>query len=178
MGYTGGTTENPTYRNMGDHTESIQIDYDPETISYEQLLDIFWKNHNPSQQHFFRDRQYMSLVVYYNHSQKVKALKSKENLEVNENKTIYTEFQPYSTFYIAENYHQKYLLKRYKNVIASLEKLYSTHDELINGTMTARLNGFVRGKGSLADLKEEVKTWNISDERKATALEVLHSLRW
>ncbi len=163
---------------MGDHTESIQIDYDPETISYEQLLDVFWKNHNTSQQLFYRDRQYMSLLVYYNHSQKEKALRSKEKWEANIEKPIYTEFQPYSAFYIAEDYHHKYLLKRYKNVIASLRKLYSTHDELINGTMTARLNGFVRGKGSFADLKEEVNTWDISDERKSTVLEVLHSLRW
>ncbi|MFB4163581.1 peptide-methionine (S)-S-oxide reductase [Alteribacillus sp. JSM 102045] len=98
VGYTGGTKENPTYRNIGDHTESIQIDFDPEVISYEQLLKIFWENHNLLQKLLFRNRQYMSLLVYHNDSQKEKALYSKDKWEEKEGKEIQTEFQPFTVF--------------------------------------------------------------------------------
>ena len=74
MGYSGGETLYPTYRSMGDHSESIQIDYDPARISYEELLEIFWKNHNPTQRAW--RRQYMSAIFYHNANQHQLALET------------------------------------------------------------------------------------------------------
>ncbi len=62
VGYAGGTKRNPTYYNLGDHTETIQIDYDPTYVSYRELLDIFWESHDPAARPW--SRQYMAVVFY------------------------------------------------------------------------------------------------------------------
>eukprot|EP00899_Mesostigma_viride_P015078 jgi/Mesvir1/23571/Mv18267-RA.1 len=66
VGYAGGTTENPTYHNMGDHSESVQLSYDPNVITYEQLLDLFWTMHDPMGR---RSRQYMSAIFTHDERQ-------------------------------------------------------------------------------------------------------------
>ena len=71
VGYSGGTKENPTYHDLGDHTETVQIDYDPTRVSYDKLLEIFWKSHNPRYQS--RSRQYMIAVFYQDAEQKKRA---------------------------------------------------------------------------------------------------------
>jgi hypothetical protein len=63
VGFSGGTTPSPTYRNIGNHTETLEIDFDPTIISYEEILDIFWKNHNPLRVNDYKGRQYMSLLL-------------------------------------------------------------------------------------------------------------------
>ena len=68
VGYAGGTTDNPTYYKIGDHSETIQIDYDPSVISYRQLLDVFWNGHNCTLRS--PTRQYMSIVFYHNEQQR------------------------------------------------------------------------------------------------------------
>jgi len=64
VGYTGGSTKNPTYHSLGDHTETVQIDYDPTQISFEELLDVFWDSHRPTQRAW--SRQYMAAVFFHN----------------------------------------------------------------------------------------------------------------
>ena len=71
VGYAGGAKEDPTYRSLGDHSETIQIIYDPEIISYNELLDIFWQSHNPSLGSF--TRQYASIIFYHDDNQKKQA---------------------------------------------------------------------------------------------------------
>ena len=68
VGYAGGTKKNPAYHNLGDHTETIQIDYDPTKISFEKLLETFWDSHNPAQRSW--SRQYMSVHVHHILSQR------------------------------------------------------------------------------------------------------------
>ena len=68
VGYTGGTLENPTYHHLGDHTESVQVDYDPARIDYAALLDAFWQGHNPAASSF--SRQYMAAVFYHDETQR------------------------------------------------------------------------------------------------------------
>src|SRR5262249_18399740 len=68
VGYTGGTSKDPTYYSLGDHTETLQIDFDPTVITYEQLLEVFWHTHNPCAQPW--SRRYMSTVFYHGESQK------------------------------------------------------------------------------------------------------------
>ena len=78
VGYTGGTTENPTYHNLDGHTEAVQIEYDPSRISYQELLDVFWGGHNPTQPAW--SRQYASIVFYHDEEQKRLAEASKLEL--------------------------------------------------------------------------------------------------
>lgn len=163
---------------MGDHTETIQIDFDPEIITYEELLDIFWESHHPTSKSIFRDRQYMSLLMYHDDSQKQMALASKRKWEETLGKNIQTEFVPDAAFYPAEDYHQKYFLKRFKKVTAALHTLYPTEEELRDATVVARLNGFVRGRGSMEALKNEISKWGWSEKEEKETFDVLNSLRW
>ena len=72
VGYAGGLMDAPTYRNIGDHTETVQVDYDPRQISYAQLLDIFWKSHQPTRSSW--SEQYKNAIFYHNEDQEKIAL--------------------------------------------------------------------------------------------------------
>lgn len=116
-GYTGGNIENPTYEqvSMGNtnHAEAIQITFDPEIISFEKLLKIFFNTHNPTtlnQQGADIGTQYRSAIFYENEEQRKTAEKEKENFNKNNHygKNATTTIEPLDKFYSAENYHQDY----------------------------------------------------------------------
>ena len=109
MGYTSGTTPDPTYRRIGDHTETVQVDFDPATVGYQELLGLFWRSHNAS--HSAWSRQYMSAVFYGDEQQEQLAWDVKAQLENATGKTLRTEILHASRFYLAEDYHQKYILQ-------------------------------------------------------------------
>jgi peptide-methionine (S)-S-oxide reductase len=116
-GYTGGTTDNPTYKEVCSgrtgHAEVIQIDFDSSKVGYEELLDLFWISHDPTtlnRQGADVGSQYRSAIYYHSDSQKVMAEKSIDNannIKLYSN-PIVTEVSVLDTFYIAENYHQNY----------------------------------------------------------------------
>ena len=116
-GYTGGTTEYPTYEDIctgkTGHAEVIQIDFDQSLISYENLLDIFWKSHDPTtlnRQGADTGTQYRSVIFYHTEKQKETADNSKENMEKSDLyfDSIVTEITLLTKFYVAENDHQDY----------------------------------------------------------------------
>ena len=120
VGYTGGTQKNPTYEEVSSgrtgHAESIEVTFDPKMVSYEELLDIFWMNIDPTtpnRQFADAGTQYRSAIFYHNEDQKRLAEKSKEKLHQSGkfDKPIVTEIVPATHFYPAEEYHQKYYLK-------------------------------------------------------------------
>ena len=104
VGYSGGTKEDPTYYSLGDHSETIQIDYDPAQISYEELLIVFWESHHPEWPSL--SRQYASVIFYHNDEQKKLALATREREEAIKG-VIHTVVLSFSRFYLAEAYHQK-----------------------------------------------------------------------
>ncbi len=116
-GYSGGIVENPSYEQvcMGNtgHAESIQIEFDPEIISYEKILDVFWHTHDPTtlnRQGNDIGTQYRSAIFYHDEKQKEIAEKSKSDLENSGiyNDKIVTEIAPFKKFYVAEQYHKNY----------------------------------------------------------------------
>lgn len=120
VGYTGGHTENPIYEEVCSgstgHAEAIEITYDPAIISYKELLLEFWNMHNPTtknRQGFDVGSQYRSAVFYHTEEQKDIAIKLKKEIETYEKykDPIVTEITPATTFYRAEEYHQKYFEK-------------------------------------------------------------------
>ncbi len=125
-GYTGGRTQNPSYHEVSaggtGHAEAVRVFYDPQKISYGELLDIFWRHIDPTDaggQFVDRGTQYRSAIFYHNDDQKRQAEASKRQLEASGrfNKPIVTEIIPVSSFYEAEDYHQDYYKKnplRYK----------------------------------------------------------------
>lgn len=119
VGYMGGSTNNPTYKDVctdkTGHAEVVLIEYDPSKIPYENLLDIFWSIHDPTQlnrQGPDVGAQYRSVIFFYNNKQKEKAMKSKREQSEKYKNPIVTEIIKASEFYKAEEYHQKYLMKR------------------------------------------------------------------
>lgn len=117
-GYTGGSTENPSYKEVCSgstgHAECIQITYDPNRISFDELLEVFWKTHDPTtlnRQGNDVGTQYRSGVFYHNEEQRLKAQTYKEALALSGawSNPIVTEISPFTIFYPAEDYHQQYM---------------------------------------------------------------------
>jgi len=121
VGYTGGTSQNPTYEDVctdeTGHAEAVQIEYDPKEVSYEKLLELFWSIHDPTTKNSQGPdigSQYRSMIFYHTPEQEALAKKSKDELERSgkfKNKIV-TEIVPALIFYKAEEYHQKYYKKR------------------------------------------------------------------
>jgi peptide-methionine (S)-S-oxide reductase len=121
VGYMGGTTVNPTYEDVctdrTGHAEVVQVEFDPAQVPYEELLDVFWENHDPTtpnRQGPDVGTQYRSIIFYHTPEEKVAAEASKEKRQRTGRykKPIVTEIVPAATFYRAEEYHQRYLEKR------------------------------------------------------------------
>jgi peptide-methionine (S)-S-oxide reductase len=154
VGYTGGSKENPNYRALGDHSESIEIYYDPKILSYSDLLEVFWKSHNPENPPW--SRQYMSAIFYHNDEQKRLATESLKREEARIHKTLYTKIMPALEFYPAEDYHQKYYLRQRPELVEELRKIYPG-DTFVDSTAAARINGFLAGNGAGVDLDSELR---------------------
>lgn len=179
VGYAGGTSPNPTYHKIADYTETVEITFDPTIISLEKLLQIFWQNHDATKDRFYKERQYISLLVFQNQKQEQIAEKIKQSEEKHEGKEIQTEFQLATTFYPAEDYHQKYSLRRFKQATEKIQALFPDKEEaFIRSTIAARLNGFIRENISLPDIKEEIKTWRLPEEELTQLQETISVLKW
>ncbi|MBF0511805.1 MAG: peptide-methionine (S)-S-oxide reductase MsrA [Candidatus Omnitrophica bacterium] len=120
VGYTGGTKVHPTYEEVSSgltgHTEAIEITYDPKEVSYEKLLNLYWRNIDPTAvnaQFVDHGSQYSTIIFYHNQEQKAIAEKSKARLGASGrfDKPIVTQILEAQTFYPAEDYHQKYYEK-------------------------------------------------------------------
>ena len=119
VGYSGGTLENPTYEDVCSHTtghaEVVEVTYDPERVSYDQLLQVFWRKHDPTQlnrQGWDIGDQYRSVVFFHDKEQQEAALAAKAREQASYTAPIVTQVEPAETFYEAEDYHQQYLEKR------------------------------------------------------------------
>lgn len=145
---------NPTYHSLGDHTETLQIDYDPSRASYAQLLAIFWEAHSPQDQSW--SQQYRNVLFYHDEEQKRPALESKDQIETKGKTKVFTAILPASEFYLAEDYHQKYYLRGESSLLKELKVIYPKEIDFVNSTAAARANGFMGGYGDLGLLKSEV----------------------
>lgn len=121
VGYTGGTMPNPTYHDVctdrTGHAEAVEVEFDPAQVSYEDLLNVFWANHDPTQlnrQGPDVGTQYRSAIFFHSSEQEKAARASKDNLQAagRFKRPIVTEIVPATQFHKAEEYHQQYLEKR------------------------------------------------------------------
>ena len=156
--------DSPTYRKMGDHTETVQVDYDPKRITYAQLLDIFWKSHEPTRRS--GSRQYRPAVFYHNEAQRRQASASKAALEQTIGRAVKTEVVPVRSFTMAENYHQKYLLKSHQALVSEMARIYPNRQDFVDSTAVARLNGYAGGHGTGDQLSREIDILGLSAEGK------------
>lgn len=161
----------PTYRNMGDHTETVQVDYDPERITYAQLLEIFWSSHRPTSPTW--SRQYMNAIFYHDEEQRRLAMDSKAVVEQKGDETVRSQVLPLRSFTMAENYHQKYILKQHTKLKSELSRVYPQHQDFVASTAVARLNGYAGGNGTRDQLSRELETLGLSDKGKRVLSEMM-----
>jgi peptide-methionine (S)-S-oxide reductase len=156
---------------MGDHTETVQVDYDPNRISYNQLLDIFWQSHQPEEQSW--SRQYMKAIFYHNERQRLQAETSKNTLRQKTGHKVETRIVPLSSFTLAEDYHQKYLLKGHDSLHKELTRMYPLNRDLVNSTAAARLNGYAGGHGNKDQLSREIDSLGLSPDGREFLIELI-----
>ena len=108
VGYSGGETEDPTYHKLGDHAETLEIEFQPDTISYEEILMHFFIEHEAYSK---EPSRYRSAIFYTDDSQKKKAEKALKDFEADSGMKLVTALEPFKKFYLAEEYHQNYYLK-------------------------------------------------------------------
>jgi peptide-methionine (S)-S-oxide reductase len=118
-GYEGGTLDNPTYEDVCSHTtghaEVVEVTYDPERVSYDDLLEVFWAKHDPTQlnrQGWDIGDQYRSVIFVHDEEQREAAARSKALEQTRYAQPVVTQVEPARAFYPAEDYHQQYLEKR------------------------------------------------------------------
>jgi len=158
VGYAGGSKDRPSYYSLGDHTETVDLDYDPEVTSYDKLLDMFWKNHNPTVK---CSRQYMSAIFYHDEQQKSLAEATFADAQKKTGGKITTKILPYEKLWEAEDYHQKYLLQQHPWLLTSLD---IDPDDMIKSHVAARLNGYIGGYGKTSNFDSEWEKLGINDK--------------
>jgi peptide-methionine (S)-S-oxide reductase len=137
------------------------------------LLALFWEsNHNeyPSW-----SKQYKSIIFYHNDMQRMLALESKEREEKEREKKLYTEIIPFTRFYLAEDYHQKFRLRREYDMLEEFRLMYPKEGDLINSTSAARVNGYLAGYGTYADLTRELASLGLSERGGKKLLDIVRT---
>ena len=174
VGYAGGTTKDPTYHNLGDHVETIQIDYDPTQVSYAELLDVFWDSHDPTSRPW--SRQYMSIVFYHDDEQRKLATETRDREAAGRRSEILTHIVPAAEFYPAEAYHQKYQLRQVPELMAEFSAIYPAAGDFVASTAAARVNGYLGGYGTFTDLQTALSGLDLSPEESTRLLDMVHAL--
>ena len=147
---------------MGNHTEALQIDFDPQQISFEDVINLVWKSHNPVGMR--RGSQYKS-AIWFSDDEQLKIIESTmEPLVQRFGQELTTEVLPFEKFYNAEDYHQKYSLQHHNPVMDSFRQMYPVFDDFNRSTAAARLNGFASGYGSKAMLEAEKSLYGFDEE--------------
>ncbi|XP_022195234.1 peptide methionine sulfoxide reductase isoform X2 [Nilaparvata lugens] len=181
VGYCGGTKNNPTYRSLpnpsepsrsapkkpesedeGDHTEAIDIDYDPNVITYAQLLELFWQNHDPTARNKL---QYTSIIFYHDEDQKEAADKTLKEQQKRHKAPIVTKVIPFKEFFDAEDYHQKYRLQQHPWLCSEIG-VGKTSPLLKTSHLAARLNGYIIGQGGVAQFNREADLLGLQGQVK------------
>jgi peptide-methionine (S)-S-oxide reductase len=171
VGYAGGTKKNPNYGDLGDHSETVQIDFDPTLMTYDRLLEVFWHSHDPTEPAW--SRQYRSIIFYHNEAQRRSAAESVEKEAARRKGRIVTELRPAGTFTLAEDYHQKHDLRMESVFVREFRAMYPGKEGFVHSTAAARINGYLGSYGTLADLKAELPGFGLSPEAARILTEIV-----
>ncbi len=147
---------------MGDHTETLQIDFDPDQITYDEILQVFWDSHNPRASSW--SKQYMNILFFHDKDQEQLTRQTKTSIEKQLGSKVHTEIEPFTNFYLAEDYHQKYYLQKNKQLMKELERDYDSFQDFIDSTTAARLNGYAAGHGDRDSLEKDLAVLGLSQD--------------
>uniref|UniRef100_A0A915Q0Z2 peptide-methionine (S)-S-oxide reductase n=1 Tax=Setaria digitata TaxID=48799 RepID=A0A915Q0Z2_9BILA len=158
VGYAGGTTEAPNYRNIGDHTEITEIQFDETVTSFNDILDCFWEHHDPTIKY---KKQYKSAILYVDDQQKEIVRESLERAQKKYgNKKLDTYVQKLVQFYQAEDYHQKYWLRCQTAIFA---KLNLSDQEMVSSRLATKVNAFLAGYKNFDVLKQLADEYRLDE---------------
>ena len=141
VGYAGGESPDPTYHDIGDHSEAVQVDYDPDETSFEDLLDDAIANHDPRRQP--TKRQYHSILFYETAGERAAIERALSSLDVG---TVETRVEPLSSFHLAEAYHQKFNLGNERYAADAFEDAGYDAADLRESPAAAKLNALLAGR--------------------------------
>ena len=160
VGYAGGPQPDPTYHDIGDHAEAVQIDFDPTKMSFGDILDLFWAARRPTRPAW--KRQYMSAIFYADDAQRDQAVRSLRRVREEAGQEIYVEILPADTFHRAEDYHQKYYLQRHGELTAEMRCRFDDFKGFVDSTAVARLNGYLGGARLQKATDEQLEALGLS----------------
>jgi peptide-methionine (S)-S-oxide reductase len=174
VGYAGGTSPDPTYEAIGDHSEAIEVEFDPTLIGYRDLLEVFWKAHDPAYRSL--SRQYRAAIFWSGDEQGRLAEQSRLLVEKSAPRGVMTALEPLRSFTPAEDYHQKYYLRSAGEVAAAYHRIYPDEGDFAASTATARVNGFLGGHGGPVRLSEEIESLGLVGEARAALEQIVRKM--
>jgi peptide-methionine (S)-S-oxide reductase len=164
VGYAGGVADSPTYQRIGDHSEAVQIDYDPTVVTYDDLLAAFFSGHDTGARPF--STQYRSAIFYSTDSEGAAAERARARAEAGRGR-LHTSIEPQTRFWIAEGYHQKFRLRSHKEVFADLLRNFPDEWSLVGSTSAARVNGWLDGCEHTEMLERELPLTGLSQDSQS-----------
>jgi len=156
---------------MGDHSEAVQVDFDPNVISYRDLLEVFWGRQNPTKSN--GKRQYMNAAFYHNKAQKQLLEETRAEIAKGLAAPVTTHVLPAGTFTLAEDYHQKFSLRGYPALLDAFSKIYPDFNNIVHSTAAARVNGYLAGHGTREGLQAEIASFGLPEKAQRKLLEVM-----
>ncbi len=145
---------------MKDYTETVLVEFDPKVISYSQLLEVFWDSHDPTQESY--GRQYRNAVFYRSEEQRQAAERTSKTIAEAKKRPVFTAIEEAGDFYPAEDYHQKYYLRRTEPLFKDFRSIFPDDDRFAASTAAARINGYLGCNGRKEDLQRELGQLGLS----------------
>ena len=165
VGYAGGDSNDPTYHNLDGHTETVQVDFDPARVGYQELVEAFFAGHDSTIPGL--PRQYRSVVFVHDAGQERIAREVMRQVDEAAHRAVQTVILPFDAFYPAEDYHQKYALQGDRRLNAEFRAMYPAMRELVDSTAAARVNAYLYGEGTAEQLQAEIDRLGLSPEGMA-----------
>jgi peptide-methionine (S)-S-oxide reductase len=166
VGYAGGTTPAPTYEALGDHIETVRVEYDPGQCRYDDLLALFWAAHDPTRAPF--KRQYQPALFPCTPEQRARAEASVAAQAEAHEDPITTEVVPDASFHRAEAYHQKHKLRRQPGLCDAVQAPYPNEEAFADAPAAALVNGYVGGHRAPRHLDDDAPRLALPDEAETT----------
>ncbi len=165
VGYAGGESADPTYHNLDGHTETVQVDFDPTKISYQELVEAFFADHDSTVRGL--PVQYRSVVFVHDAEQERVAQAVMATVQAAAERPVQTVILPLKAFYLAEDYHQKYALQGSSILSREFRAMYPDLWDLVDSTAAARVNAYLYGEGTAEVWDTEIDKLGLSAEALA-----------
>lgn len=165
VGYAGGSSPSPTYHDLGEHTESLRVIYDPREVSYGALLELFGKAHDTTAPP--RSRQYASLLFVASEEQRREGEAFLRKKEKEWGRRVWTKLLPLQAFHPAEAYHQKYYLRQTRSLGGALRSLFLREEDFWRSSAVMRVNAYLAGYGSPEVFERELPKLGLASDHQA-----------